>query len=135
MLKGEPKDEYHEVGENIRHWQNMRFTSMTVFMGVMAGLLAANFQWGKNLTDAARISVKLLGLLAVMTFWVQDERIVQYWQSFVARAKVLEKELKFKQYSLTPQRNVILTSGNAIRLLFLMFTIFWIIALVLYSQF
>jgi len=108
---------------------------MTVFMGVMAGLLAANFQWGKNLTDAARISVKLLGLLAVVTFWVQDERIVQYWQSFVARAKVLEEELKFKQYSLTPQRNVILTSGNAIRLLFFMFTIFWIIALVLYSQF
>jgi phage shock protein PspC (stress-responsive transcriptional regulator) len=135
MTKGEPKDEYREVGENIRHWQSMRFTSMTVFMGVMAGMLAANFQWSKDLTDIVRISVKVLGLLAVVIFWVQDERIVKYWQSYVSRAKVLEEELKFKQYSSTPRRNIIFTSGNAIRLLFLMFSIFWIAALVLNTQF
>jgi len=135
MPQGEPKDEYRDVGENIRHWQNMRFTSMTVFIAVMAGLLAALFQWSANLTSVARISVRIAGVLAVLVFWVQDERIVQYWQHFLARARALEKELGFQQYSSTPPRNRILTSGNAIRFLYFMFFVFWIATLVFYSQF
>jgi membrane associated rhomboid family serine protease len=135
MTKGDSKDEYREVGENIRHWQHMRFTAMTVFIAVSAGLLAASFQWKANLTPMTGISVRLMGVLSVIIFWVQDERIVQYWKNFSARAKALEKELKFQQYSTMPPRNRLITSGNAIRLLYIMFFVFWAATLILYSQF
>lgn len=135
MPPGEAKDEYRDVGENIRHWQNMRFTSMTVFLAAMVGLLAALFQWSAGLADAARISVSIIGLAVVFVFWVQDERIVRYWQHFLARARALEKELGYQQYSTTPPRNRVLTSGNAIRFFYFMFFLFWVATLVLYKQF
>ena len=134
-LKGEIKDEYRDVGENIRHWQHMRFTSMTVFMAVSAGLLTALFQWRANLPILASISVRVIGVMSVLVFWIQDERIVKYWQHFSTRAKALERVLKFQQYSTTPPRNRIFTSGNAIRLLYTTFLVFWLGTLVLYSQF
>jgi len=135
MAKGETQDEYSEVGNNIRHWQQMRFTAMTVFIAVTAGLLTAIFQWRENPTSLASISIRLMGILAVIVFWVQDERIVQYWQHFTARAKDLEVELGFEQYSKTPRRNQLITSGNAIRLLYFTFLVFWIATLIFYSQF
>lgn len=135
MTKGEAKDEYREVGENIRHWQQMRFVAMTVFMAVTAGLLAALFQWKTNLTTVANTSIRVMGMLSVIVFWIQDERIVQYWQHYSNRAKTLEEELSFQQYSTTPRRNKIVTSGNAIRLLYFAFLVFWISTLVFYFQF
>lgn len=135
MPKGDIKDEYRDVGENIRHWQHMRFTSMTVFMAVSAGLLNALFQWKANLPILASISVRVMGIMSVLVFWIQDERIVKYWQGYSARAKALEKILKFQQYSTTPPRNRIFTSGNAIRLLYIAFLVFWLATLILYSQF
>lgn len=133
--KGDIKDEYRDIGENIRHWQHMRFTSMTVFMAVSAGLLNALFQWKVSLPMLANISIRVMGIMSVLVFWIQDERILKYWQGYSARAKALEKILKFQQYSTTPPRNRILTSGNAIRLLYITFLVFWIATLVLYSEF
>ena len=135
MTKGEIKDEYLDIGKNIRHWQQMRFTAMTVFIAVTAGLLAASFHWKSNLTTVASISIRLMGILSVIIFWIQDERIMQYWESYVARAKLIEKELEFQQYSTTPPRNKLITSENAIRLLYSTFFVFWIATIVFYSYY
>jgi hypothetical protein len=135
MTKGDHKDEYREVSENIRHWQQLRFIAMTVFMAVSAGLMSASFQWKTNLTLITSISIRIMGVLSVIIFWIQDERIVQYWLHYSARAKDLEKDLKFKQYSTTPPRNRIITSGNAMRLLYIMFFVFWTATLIFHSQF
>jgi len=98
-------------------------------------LLTALFQWDANLPILASISVRLMGVISVVVFWIQDERIVKYWQQCSARAKALEKILGFQQYSTTPPRNRVFTSGHAIRFLYITFLIFWLATIVLYSQF
>jgi dipeptide/tripeptide permease len=134
MSKDDLKDEYADVSQNIRHWQNMRFAQLTVFIAAMAGLMSAMFQTSGTSTDLARISLKVAGLVAVAIFWVMDERVVQYWRSYRHRAVELENELGFKQHSATPPRHLI-TAGNAVRLLFVLLLAFWVTTLVLHSQF
>jgi hypothetical protein len=38
------KDEYLDVSENVRHWQNLRLAQLTVFIIVTGALIAAIFQ-------------------------------------------------------------------------------------------
>ncbi len=134
MSKGDPKDEYLDVSENIRHWENMRFAQLTVFIATMACLAGAIFQAIGSLTDMARIFLKVAGVLIVIIFWAMDERVVQYWKSYRRRATALEKELDFQQHSTAPPRRFI-TSRNAVRLFFMLLLVFWISTLVLHSQF
>jgi membrane associated rhomboid family serine protease len=90
MSQGKPLEEYREVGENIRHWQSMRFISMTVFIGIMAGLLAALFQWTGTTPSLGRVFLRIVGVVVVViAFWIMDERIVWYWQCFLYRAITL----------------------------------------------
>jgi hypothetical protein len=126
-------EEYVEVGENIRHWQNMRFVSMTVFMAIMGALAAGLFQFTEA-PPMGRIALRAAGLLIAICFWIMDERIVTYWKAFVARAQWLDERLGFQQYRRMPARGVI-TSGNAVRALYLMFVLFWGSSLVWRTQF
>ena len=133
-VRGDPKDEYTEVCENIRHWERLRFIQLTVFVAVMGGLLGAIMQIVGALSSVARICVKATGTFTVIVFWVMDERVVQYWKCYRQRAVELEGELGFRQYSTAPPRRAI-TAGNAVRLLFLVLQAFWITSLVLHSRF
>jgi hypothetical protein len=120
------KDEYLDACENIRHWQNMRFAQLTLLLASMFGVLSALSQ----VSDALmRVSLKIAALIIVFVFWVMDERVVQYWQSYRRRAVALELELGFKQHSYTPSRHLV-TAGNAVRLFYVMLVAFWILGLV-----
>jgi hypothetical protein len=81
-------------------------------------------------TTLERLVLKIGGLLATLLFWVHQERTMAYWNHFVQRAADLEKELGFKQYSTRPRAGI-LSSFKAMRLLFIVLALFWIVALVL----
>jgi hypothetical protein len=127
-MENDQKDEYLDVCENIRHWENMRFAQLTLILAATAGLLSALLQAGASLVPAVRFFLKLIGLGSVVIFWVMDERVVQYWKSYRRRAIELESELGFQQHSKTPPRRVV-TSGNAVRLLFALLCGLWTSAL------
>lgn len=128
-MQGEPKDEYLDASENVRHWSNLRFAQLTVFIAITAGLTAALFQPGLFLPLTMRFVTRIAGLLVVAVFWITEERTMMYWRNFVRRAADLEKELGFQQYSVRPKEGII-CSANAVRVLFLMLFIFWICALI-----
>lgn len=44
--QGDPKDEYLEVGQNMRQFGNIRFAQMTLFVGMSVGILAGVFKDG-----------------------------------------------------------------------------------------
>jgi hypothetical protein len=134
MPKGDPKDEYLDVSENIRHWANIRQQQWTVFIAIIAALIALLFQPSATLTSLARFAMKVAGMLIVIIFWVMDERVMKYWDSCRHRACVLEKELEFQQYLTTPSRGII-TSKNAVRLLYFLVLVFWLLAMIGHSQF
>jgi len=121
------KDEYLDASENVRHWSNLRFAQLTVFMVITSALIAAVFQPGANSTSAIRVFTKVAGILTVIIFWITEERTMMFWRNFVKRATSLEKELGFQQYSTRPKGSII-TTGNAIRLLFFALLGFWISA-------
>jgi hypothetical protein len=129
MSKGDPKEEYLDASENVRHWSNLRFAQLTVFIAVTAGLTATLFQAQTPLSPSIRLVTKLAGLLIVAVFWITEERTMMYWRNFVRRAAVLEQELGFQQYSMRPKEGTV-SSANAVRVLFLLLVIFWISTLI-----
>jgi hypothetical protein len=119
------KAEYFDLSENLRHWGNLRFHSLTVFIAVMGGLFALLSQSGLIISSIMLIVLKFMGVVIVIIFWIMDERIFLYWSSGIERIRLLEKELDFRQFSNFPHRGFI-TSRNAVRLLFMVFCVFWI---------
>jgi hypothetical protein len=128
------KAEYLDVSENIRHWQNLRFAQLTVFIIVTGAVTGAIFQGQTPPPAPIQLMLQFAGLIIVVIFWLFDERNVKYWLNFVRRAERLEKELGFEQYSpphesglfaASVEPHAVLTVRNAIRLLFLVFFLFW----------
>lgn len=131
--KGDPKDEYFEVGANMRQFGNVRFSQMTLFVALTGGLLAGLFQSTK-LSNIAEMSLKIGGALFTLLFWVMDARAMAYWNHYRERGIELEKILGFRQYTTSPAKKF-LSATNAFRFLYLVIFIYWIITLVFSSQF
>jgi hypothetical protein len=134
MSNSDLKDEYLDVSENIRHWQNLRLAQLTVFIIVTGALIAAIFQGQTPPPALVQLMLQVAGVIIVLVFWVSDERSVKYWLNFVKRAETLEKELGFDQYSPPPEAGLFTSSigskatftvSNAIRLLFIVLFVFW----------
>lgn len=132
--QGDPKDEYMDVGQNMRQFGNIRFAQMTLFGGLTAGILAGLFRSGSALSDTARISLKIGGVAITFVFWVMDQRAMVYWNHFRQRAIELERILGFQQYTKAPARRS-LSATNAIRILYLLIFVFWMVALIWHSEF
>jgi len=129
MSLGNPQDEYTDVSESIRHWQNMRFAQLTVFIALTAGMFAAVYHKDFDTSELTKLLTKFAGLGVCAMFWLMDERVVEYWRSARNRAIVLETTLGYAQYSSTPRRGR-LTAGNAIRAFYLVHLLSWIAAIV-----
>jgi hypothetical protein len=129
MSLGNPQDEYTDISESIRHWQNMRFAQLTVFIALTAGMFATVYHTDFNTSDITKLLTKLAGAGVSIMFWLMDERVVQYWRSGRNRAIELERTLGYAQYSSTPPRGR-LTAGNAVRAFYLVHLLSWIAAIV-----
>lgn len=121
--------EFVELANAIRHWERMRWVSMTVFIATTAALINARFGVvGQPISLPATVS-NFAGALITLIFVVQDERIVTYWKSFMARARNVEVVLEIAVFSNTPRRGF-LSAGNAVRILYGAFASFWLWMLV-----
>ena len=124
MPTGNPKDEYLDASNNARQYQTIRFAQLTVYLALIGFLLNFLFSGSSSITFLVRIFLQLGGLISTLLFWIHQERTMTYWNHFVRRAAQLEEELGFKQYSTRPPAGL-LSSFKAMRLFFLIFTLFW----------
>ena len=67
--------EFSQLADNIRHWERLRWISMTIFIAIMFGGLTVLFKYGGVLSDSYQKIIKAIGLILVSVFWIQDERI------------------------------------------------------------
>ncbi len=133
--------EYEDVSDNIRQHSNMRFAQMTLFFAITGVLLAlfanptllqSKFQISPpeplQLIDVpAATLIALGGILSSLVFWTMEERVNDYWHHYVRRAKELERVLHFTQYSTRPAKRFV-TATNAVRMLYVVVALFWILS-------
>jgi len=127
MHQGEPGDEYKDVSDNIRLFQNIRFAQLTVFIAVAGALIGVTFTAPATISPVLMIVVKFGGLLVTLLFWILQERTVLYLQHFVQRAVELEEVLGYKQYSTRPRSG---PGANALRGFFILLGLLWAALLV-----
>ncbi|MBU2503533.1 MAG: hypothetical protein KJ879_00565 [Nanoarchaeota archaeon] len=128
QVKPNKKQEYIHINEIIRHYHNQRFAQLTLWLAITAVLLSVLFGKTYNVTPIAAISLKLIGIIASIVFWVMDQRMVDHWRYFWQRAKQLESDLGFQMWQYRPKRTL-LGSTNATRLLYGAVTVFWLFTL------
>jgi len=116
-------EEYREIGLNLRHYSNMQFVNLTLALAVQAALFSTAFR-DPPLAGTAKIVVAVGGMMMAMLFYVSEHRIRAYWRSYFRVAEILEMRTGFSQYANAPN-NARITSGNAIRLLFIVLVLFW----------
>jgi len=116
--------EFEEIANSVHHWERMRWVSMTIFMAVMAVAITGGFSTGQGSIGIPKIVLYLGGLLFCFIFWIQDERIVVYWSSFVQLAREFEEKHEICVFSRMPPRPFI-SAGTAVRALYFAFTAFW----------
>jgi hypothetical protein len=128
MAEGDPQAEYADVSSNVRHFQTIRFAQLTIFIALTGGLLNVLFGRAATLPLWGSIIIRIAGLLISLLYWVLQERTMLYWRHFIHRAAELEKLLGYKQYSTRPRAGLF-TGTNAMRLFFLVITLFWVSSL------
>jgi hypothetical protein len=121
-------EEYKDISENLRHYANMRFKQLTLF-SVLTGVILGAITKGDLLGCGSVIILKIIGICIVVTFGIMEERAAGYWHSFLKRAIQIEGQIGYKQYSGRPERKSI-TATNAIRFLFIVIFIFWIVSFI-----
>jgi hypothetical protein len=124
MAAGSPKDEYLDASSNARQFQTIRFAQLTVYLALMGFILNVLFAESSSVTGPVSSLLRAGGLISTLLFWVHQERTMAFWDHFVDRAAELEEELGFKQYRTRPPAGII-SSFKAMRLFFLILTLFW----------
>lgn len=117
MPTSDPKDEYKDLSDNMRHYGNMRFVQLTLFIALTAGLLKAIFTFDPALASLVKFVLKIGGVITAVVFLIMEERAADYWHHFRRRAVELEKQIGFQQYSTRLGRDVV-SATNAARMLY-----------------
>lgn len=117
--------EYQDVSENLRHYGNMRFAQMTLFLAITAGFGSVIINDLKTPCQWLRTIVGVGGAVAAVIFWVLEERAADYWHHFRRRAVQLEDILGYAQYKERPGRSYV-TATNAVRVFYAIILLFWV---------
>lgn len=118
--------------ELYRHYGNVRFATLTLFSGVVGGLLAISYGLSGSLPKNTRILLDVGGLLATGTFWVMEISAVLVWLHCVRRAAELEiNHLGFRILSTMRDapRFRILPTTVAVSAFYLAAAIFWAVTI------
>ena len=122
MGRGEMSQEYSDVSANMRHYSELRFKRITVFLVATGALLGAQeLQLG---TSESSWAFSAVGLFVTISFWIMAVRAAHYYWNFRERAVKLEDKLNYSQYKNLPKRWKI--TSIAVHLLFAGFMVMWI---------
>jgi hypothetical protein len=117
------------LSDNLRWYSNIRFAQLTLYLAITAAIYNGLVTDNLSILIVHSIALKIGGIFSSALFWYLEMRADEYWSHFMKRAVVLEKELKFKQYTERPQRRFRTTV--AIRLFIAGVGIIWIVSLFL----
>ena len=122
--------EYSDLTANMRHYANMRFAQLTIFIAITAALLKFLFDSNSPLQFTIREVLTWGGFLISLVFWAMEISSTYMWRHFARRAVVLEVKLGYRQYSTLPTAPKFTFIGLAtwaVEFLFLVVSIFWLV--------
>jgi len=131
MSDGNLKDEYMDASSNVRHFQTIRFAQLTIFVALTGGILNILFGRSEPLPGHSGVVIKLGGFLISVLYMVLHERTMLYWRHFVHRCAELEEQLGYNQYRSRPPAGF-LSGTNTMRMFYIVVTLFWLAALVVF---
>jgi len=94
--------EYKDVSNNMRHYGNITFATITVLVTITTGLLIAFFTFDSSqpyFVHWIRCIIPYAGMLTAIVFGVILGSAIFVWNHLIERAADLEKVLDYKQYS------------------------------------
>ena len=125
------QQEYSDLSTNMRHYGNMRFAQLTIFIAITGALLKFRFESNSSLPCVIKQLVALGGLIISVVFLIMEISSSYLWAHFARRAAELETRLGYYQYSTllgAPKFNV-RPSTWAIGILFLFVLFFWAVVI------
>lgn len=119
-------DEYSFLAENLRHYENLFFASLTAFLTVNAGLIGLVFAMKSPPPPSMFYWMRWVGIFLVVVFGTACETYLRRCYRLALRAIELEEtELCYKQYRLISPPNIPKVGGWLWRALFALVAILW----------
>ncbi|MDD1678396.1 MAG: hypothetical protein LUO93_04335 [Methanomicrobiales archaeon] len=72
MSTGDPRDEYLDASNTIRHYGTSRFAELTIYIALTAGIMNVAFGRFAPISTEVGISLKAAGLLITLLFWTRS---------------------------------------------------------------
>ena len=124
------RHEYNEVGQNIRHYQNLRFAILSVFIAMVAGVGLVAFGKGQ-FSEHAAVGARIAGVLLIAVFWLYEERQTEFLLHFRRAAVELERPLGYTQWTAMPIGGGRHISTKILwRLFFFLLALLWVYGIV-----
>lgn len=84
--------EYVQVCETVRHYSNLRFLMMPVFISITAMLMLVLFHKDYNPSYLIRLVVLAVGFITALIFLALDRLLDGYITNFIGRAKEIRED-------------------------------------------
>lgn len=124
------RQEYAEVNQNLRHYGNMRFAQLTIFIALTGGLIVFVFT---KLYPVSQLEIiiafEVLGIFISIMFLIIERSSTMKWIGFKERSNDLEKLLNYRQLTEPTYRGK-WNATRAIKSLYKGVIVFWSVALV-----
>jgi len=116
---------YVDLSNSIRHYGNLQFAQLPVFIAVAGGLLALLKGEGRFDPVWLRFCLEVGGVLIGLFFLAMSRRISDYWDHRVTQAKRLEEPLGINQYKEAPPKQRLWNNRRAVAGVYWVITCFF----------
>src|SRR5262249_35100766 len=90
--------EYAEIGENLRHYANLQFAQLSIYVAVAGAIIAAVISESARDLFLFRWVICGAGALLGIPFLLMSLRVSRYWDKHVKRAREIEEQLGMSSY-------------------------------------
>jgi len=117
-------EHYKEANTLARHYSNLRFANLTVFLAITFGLLTVVSS--KDALNWLKLGSTITGVIVAILFFTTESGINAYINHFQATAKKIEGQLDFEMWqTLLPQKSFV-KATTAMRILYAVVLLFWL---------
>jgi hypothetical protein len=127
-----PRQEYHEINNNIRHYSGLRFQVLTVYFAAAAGIGAVAFGLigaQSNPSEFLKITARIGGFVTTALFFQYECLILEALTKNRVRGRELEVLLDYNQIT-ARSRRALKVSNFALRSFYCAFAAFWLIMII-----
>jgi len=117
-------EQYKEANTLVRHYSNLRFANLTVFLAITFGLLTV--VCNKEAFHFLKVGSAIAGVIVAILFWATESGINTYINHFQAYAKRLEEQLSFDMWDKLLSHKIFAKATTAMRILYAVVLLFWI---------